>query len=127
MLHVTMTEDAGLWYSTWLRLAIWFECTYMLKMDTVEHQIIHYIKFSWKLQVVKMDGWDSSHSSSAKFKLIVSVVAKTNMFLDLHLYEHLKLGRLWNNSIVILMTREGEKYKLVLSNFKVWITNGEHT
>ncbi len=24
------------------------------------------------------------------------------------------------------MNREGEKYKLVLYNFKVWITNGEH-
>ncbi len=25
------------------------------------------------------------------------------------------------------MNREDEKYKLVLYNFKVWITNGEHT
>ncbi len=61
-----------------------------------------------------MYGGDSSHSSSAKIKLIASVVAKKNIFLDLHLYEHLKLGRLSNNSIVFFMTREGEKYQLVL-------------
>ncbi len=70
---------------------------------TVEHQIIHYINFVClsrgrtnlqKLHVVKMDGGDSSHSSSAKIKLIALVVAKKNMFLNLHLYEHLKLGRL---------------------------------
>ncbi len=71
-----------------------------------------------------MDGGES-HSSNAKIKLIASVIVKKNMFLDLHLYEHLKLGRLWNNSIVF-MTREGEKYQLVLYNFTVWITKGEH-
>ncbi len=41
-----------------------------------------------------MDGGDSPHSSSAKIKLIASVVSEKNMFLDLHLYENLKLGRL---------------------------------
>ncbi len=100
-------------------------------MITVEHQIIHNIKFSpfsrgrtnsWKLHVVKMDGGDSPNSTSAKFKLIASVVAEKNMFLDLHLYEHLKLGRLWNNSIVFFMNRKGEKYKQVLYNF----TCGDH-
>ncbi len=80
-------------------------------MHTVEHQIIHFIKFScffWgrtnsqKLYVAKMDGENSHHSSSAKIKLIASVVAdKKNVFLDLHLYEHLKLGRLGKNSIVL--------------------------
>ncbi len=38
-----------------------------------------------------MDEGDSPHSSSAKFKLIASVIANKNIFLDLHLYEHLKL------------------------------------
>ncbi len=47
-----------------------------------------------------MDGGDTPHSSSAKIKLIAVVVAEKNMFLDLHLYEPLNLGRLWNNSIV---------------------------
>ncbi len=46
-----------------------------------------------------MDGEDYPHSSSAKIKLIASVVAEKNMFLYLDLYEHLKLGRLWNNSL----------------------------
>ncbi len=42
-----------------------------------------------------MDGRDSPHSSTAKIKLIASVVVEKNMFLDLlHQYEHLKLVRL---------------------------------
>ncbi len=41
-----------------------------------------------------MDGGDSFHSSSAKIKLIASMVAENNIFLDLHLYEHFKLRRL---------------------------------
>ncbi len=49
--------------------------------NTVEQQIIHYIKyscFSWgtnsrKLHVVKMDGGDSPHSSSVKIKSKASV------------------------------------------------------
>ncbi len=49
---------------------------------------------SRKVCLVQMDGGDSPHSSSAKIKLIVSVVAQKHMFLDLHLYEHLKWGRL---------------------------------
>ncbi len=36
-----------------------------------------------------MDGGDSPHSSNAKIKLIASVVADKNMFLNLYLYEHL--------------------------------------
>ncbi len=77
--------------------------------NTVEHQIVHKINilwFSWgrtnsqKWNLLNMDGGDFPHSSSAKIKPIASVVAEKNIFLDLHLYEHLKLGRLWNNSIV---------------------------
>ncbi len=37
---------------------------------------------------------DSTYYSSAKIKLIASAVAEKNMFSDLHLYEHLKLGKL---------------------------------
>ncbi len=83
---------------------------------TVELHIIHYITFAkitcrivgiLIIPVVQ------------KIKLIASVVVEKNMFLDLHLYEHLKLGRLWNNSIVFFMNREGEKYKLVLYNLNV--------
>ncbi len=46
-----------------------------------------------------MDGEDSPHSSNAKIKLVASV--EKNMFLDYHLHEHLRLGRLLNNSIVV--------------------------
>ncbi len=60
-----------------------------------------------------MGGGNSPYSGSTKIKLIASVVAEKNMFFDLHLYEHLKLGRLLNNSVVF-MNREVEKYKLVL-------------
>ncbi len=41
-----------------------------------------------------MDGGDSPHSSSANIKLIASAVAEKDMFLNLHLYEHLNFGRL---------------------------------
>ncbi len=41
-----------------------------------------------------MHAGDSPHSSSEKIKLIASAGAVKNMFFDLHLYEHLKLGRL---------------------------------
>ncbi len=47
-----------------------------------------------KLHVAKIDGGDFPLSSSAKIKFIASAVAKKNMFLDLHLYVHIKLGRL---------------------------------
>ncbi len=43
---------------------------------------------------MQMDAGDSPHSSSAEIKLIALVVAEKNMFLDLHLYENLKLRRL---------------------------------
>ncbi len=55
-----------------------------------------------------MDGGDSPHSRSVKIKLIASVVAERNMFLGFHLYEHLKLGRLWNNSVVFYEQTRGE-------------------
>ncbi len=55
-----------------------------------------------------MDGEDSPHSSSEKIKLIVSVFAEKNMFLDLHLYEHLKLGRLWNSTGFFYKQTRGE-------------------
>ncbi len=42
----------------------------------------------------------SSGMSSAKIKFIASVVVEKNIFLNHHLYEHLKLGRLSNNSII---------------------------
>ncbi len=60
------------------------------------HQIFGFL--AWKntkiLHVVKMDKRDSPHSSSAKIKMIASAIAEKNIFLDLHLYEHLKLERL---------------------------------
>ncbi len=49
-------------------------------------------------------------------KLIASVISEKNVFLDLHVYEHLKLVRLWNNSFFF---NRGEKYKVVLYNFSV--------
>ncbi len=83
-------------------------------MDTVEHPIIHYIKFSRfsqgrtnsrKLHVVKMDRGDSPHSSSANMLIAAAVqwLQRKTSFSNLHLYEHLKLRRLWNNWITILL------------------------
>ncbi len=38
-----------------------------------------------KLHVLQLDGGDSPHSSTAKIKLIASVVAEKNMLLNIHL------------------------------------------
>ncbi len=51
-----------------------------------------------KITCSEKDGGDPPHSSSAKIKLIV--VAEKSAFLDLYLYEHLKVRK--------IMNREGE-------------------
>ncbi len=61
-----------------------------------------------------MDEGDSAHSNSAKIKLKASAVAEKNMFLNLHLYEHLNLGRLCTILLGLFMNREVGKYKLSL-------------
>ncbi len=59
-----------------------------------------------------MDGAYSPHSSSAKIKLTASVVAEKNMFLDFHLYDHLKLGNYETILLGFFMTRKGGKYNV---------------
>ncbi len=58
------------------------------------HHIFAFFERKYKFAKITMVGGDSPHSSSTKIKLIASVVAEKNIFLDIHLYDHLKLGRL---------------------------------
>ncbi len=61
-----------------------------------------------------MDGGDSPHSSSAKIKLIGSVVEEKKYVC--------RSPSVWTSKV-----EEDYETTLVVYNLKVWITNGEHT